>query len=139
MNPTFVSRFDANRSAIREQFKRNMPQEYADIVRAVVELLHDEDEYGSPDPERVHQIDDGDYQGTLVFVVGASGYQPHDYWYIRVWYGSCSGCDALRRILSDGSYGADEPTDQQLDDLMKLALNVVQCIRPMVDTDEVTA
>ena len=43
--------------------------------------------YGGPGLERIHRIDDGDYQGTLVFVIGGKGYQLSTYWYVKVSYG----------------------------------------------------
>lgn len=76
----------------------------------VVEMLAAAiDECDAPHPERIHQIDDGDYQGTLIFVIGAGGYQPSRYWYVKVGYGSCSGCDTLQAIRG---YEDDAPTKE---------------------------
>lgn len=86
---------------------------YREIVQDVVRLLDSDADYGSPDPERVHMIDDGNYQGTLVFVVGADGYQPCDYWYTLVSYGSCSGCDTLEAA-------------ETVEEIMTLSLHVLQ-------------
>ncbi len=91
-------------------------------------ILHDPDAYDSMDPERIHRIDDGDYQGTLVFVIGASGYQPSTYWYVTVGYGSCSGCDTLEAIRF---YGDDPPTSQQVTDYATLAPHIVEGLREM--------
>lgn len=72
---------------------------YGDLLKqALVFATENESDfsYGDmPDVERIHQIDDGDWQGTLVFVIAAVGYQPNAYWVTKVGYGSCSGCDAL--------------------------------------------
>ena len=127
----FVDRFMAKKDQLREQFKAQKIESYSAIVRAVVDLLvYDHDfECDSPDPERIHEIDDGNYQGTLVFVVGAQGYDPFKYWYVRISYGSCSGCDTLERI-NMGSWG-DIPTDSQVNQYMDLALYVVQCMKLM--------
>ena len=38
-----------------------------------------------------------------MFVIGGEGYQPDDYYAFRVYYGSCSGCDAFERISDDYS------------------------------------
>lgn len=121
----FVERWDANKDKIRERFSVAVPDRYEDIVREVVRILSDENEYGSPDPERIHVIDDGDYQGTLLFVIGSDGYQPFTYWAVPIRYGSCSGCDTLQSIRDDGQYGAP-PTEGQINDLMTLALHIVQ-------------
>lgn len=122
----FVDKWDANKDKLREQFATAaVPERYIDIVREVVKILNDDDEDGSLDPERIHAIDDGHYQGTLLFVIGATGYQPDTYWAVSVSYGSCSGCDTLQSIRDDGPYDAP-PTESQINDLMTLALHIVQ-------------
>jgi len=125
----FVTKFEAKRAELEATFREKHPDAYVDVVRAVVKSLHS-DEYGSIDPERIHQIDDGDYQGTLLFVIAATGYQPSDYWYVKVDYGSCSGCDTLQSI---SGYSSAPPTDEQVRDYMTLALHVVQGLRKMND------
>lgn len=72
---------------------------------------------GAPDLTRIHEIDDGDYQGTLLFVVAAQGYQPSTYWATKVSYGSCSGCDTLEAIWDMGEGAGDYYT---------LALHMIQ-------------
>lgn len=138
----FVERFDANRDNLREAFKKYHERigddeeyafddwkiEYKDIVKEVVKVIHDPNGYSfkEPDPERIHEIDDGHYQGTLVYVIAASGYQPDEYWYVRVSYGSCSCCDALEYATS-----STRTVEQTLDDIMLLALHIVQGMRKM--------
>ena len=131
MNKEFVDRFMTRKEALRATFAQEHPQSYREIVEAVIAILYDED-YSSynptPDPERVHEVDDGDYQGTLVYVIGAAGSQPSTYWYTEVDYGSCSGCDTLLGICDDYS---EAPTRQQVDDYMTLALHIVQGLKVM--------
>lgn len=122
----FVSKFDEARPALLKRFKKAHPGSYADIVKAVVEVLHDPDGYEMPDPKRIHQIDDGEYQGTLLFVIAADGYQPSKYWAVKIGYGSCSGCDTYENIRT---YGNDPPTDEQAKQYLTLALHVVQGLR----------
>jgi hypothetical protein len=117
---------------LRAEFSAKHPESYLDVVRAVVRAITDADEYRAPDPERIHQIDDGDYQGTLVFVIAATGYQPSDYWYVKVNYGSCSGCDTLQAI---SSYSDQPPTAEQVRDYLTLALHVAQGLKKMGDDD----
>lgn len=124
----FVDRFMAGEEKLKARFAEKHPDDYKDVVRAVVETISDEDEHGDPDPERIHEIDDGHYQGTLVYVIGAKGYQPWDYWYVRGGYGSCSGCDTLQAI---SGYSDDPPTPEQINDYWTLALHIVQGLRPM--------
>ena len=136
----FTKRWFERSHMVRSLFEAQMPGAYRDIVTAVVAMLHDEDKYGSIDPEHIHEINDGNYQGTLVYVIGASGYQPDDYWYVKVGYGSCSGCDTLGNILS-GNWGHESEEEVKawkqaaLDQLMTLALHIVQGLKKMGDTD----
>lgn len=128
----FVNRYMNNAHLLKELFKKH-PDNYAEIVKNVITIISsDEDDY-MPDPERIYEIDDGHYQGTLVYVMGAKGYQPSDYWYVKVGYGSCSGCDTLERIKT---YDDEPPTDEQLKDYMTLCLHIVQGLKKMGD-DEV--
>jgi hypothetical protein len=68
---------------------------YASLLDMAIRACRSDNNGAAPDPDRIHTIDDGHYQGTLVFVVASGGYQPSRYWTTRVEYGSCSGCDAL--------------------------------------------
>lgn len=127
MIEAFTKKWEARQDALREQFAKAMPDEYKGIVTEVVRtVLHDADEYDSPDPERITEINHGDYQGTLLYVVAASGYQPSKFWAVCVNYGSCSHCDTFQAILDDGPWDAKKPNEQQLSGFMKLALHVVQ-------------
>lgn len=118
----FVNAFEKNKAAIREHFGKETPQRYFDVVKNVIAHLSNE-EYGNPDPDRIEEIDHGDYQGTLVYVIGSRGYQPYQYWYVKVEYGSCSGCDTLQHILDD--------SDNVVDELMTLALHIVQELKEL--------
>lgn len=124
----FVDKFMEEKVQIENAFKEKAPESYKEIVEKVISLLHDDDAYDSVDPERIHEIDDGDYQGTLLYVIAASGYQPDDYWYVKVGYGSCSGCDTLESITG---YSDEKPADDQVKDYMTLALHIVQGLKKM--------
>jgi hypothetical protein len=129
MNASFVRAWEQNKFQVRSFFESAHPADYKDVVKAVVTMLNTSiDEYSRPDPERITEIDDGDYQGTLVYVIGATGYQPSDYWYVKVWYGSCSGCDTLQGIrdFEDG-----KPSEDQVEEYMTLALHLIQGIKEM--------
>ena len=126
----FVDRFMNAKPALRETFKNKWPGNYTDIVEEVVKAIGGE-EYDTPsmDPGRIEQIDHGDYQGTLLYVVATTGYQPSTYYATKVYYGSCSGCDTLEKIESE--MGWDDEcnqivSEQSLDDIMILALHIVQ-------------
>lgn len=131
MNMTFVQRFDAARESLREGLKATPPGGYADLVKRTIAAITDAaDQYttqGAPDPERIHQIDDGHYQGTLVFVIAAMGYQPSDYWYVKVSYGSCSGCDTFESICDY----SDTVSDAQANEYLTLMLHILQGLKRM--------
>jgi hypothetical protein len=124
----FVDRFMANKATLEEKYSKTHLGSYESIVRDVIEVISPDGDYDYPDPTRINVIDDGDYQGTLVFVIAGNGYQPNNYWYIKVYYGSCSGCDTLKGIRG---YNDEPPTKEQVYDYMTLALHIVQWIRPM--------
>jgi len=126
----FIERFEKNKNQLRGTFSAAHPENYKAIVASVVRAVGAEDEYKEPSPERIHEIDDGDYQGTLVYVIGAGGYQPSDYWYVKVDYGSCSGCDTLEGIRG---YSDEPPTSDQINDYMTLATHIVQGLKRMGD------
>lgn len=126
----FVAAFDANRELLLDSFREEHPRSYQEIVRRLVTVLRDaladvDDVYSVPDPERIHVIDDGDYQGTLVFVIGETGYQPRRYWATSVGYGSCSHCDTLAAIHGYG-YDDEKPTEEQARKYFTLALHLLQ-------------
>ena len=129
----FVNRFMAAESVLREKFAAKHPDAYIDIVKAVVDVIKGESTYGEPDATRIHQIDDGDFQGTLVFVIAAGGYQPWEYWYVKVGYGSCSGCDTLEGIRD---YSDELPTKEKIDAYVTLALHIVQGFKSMQAEEE---
>lgn len=105
---------------------------YVDLLRKALEIVVRDGEFGwgdEPDPNRIHQINDGDYQGTLVFVIAQEGYQPYAYWYTMVGYGSCSGCDSLQAAWGYGD-------EHDYDGLWNLALHMLQRARKMEDPYE---
>lgn len=128
MIPEFVAAWEQNKDKVRAQFASQHPGSYIDIVKIVVQNMPED----VMDADRIHKIDDGDYQGTLLFVIGADGYQPSQYWAVKVGYGSCSGCDTLQSIM-DSSYSDDDndgkPTESQVNDYMTLALHIVQGLK----------
>jgi hypothetical protein len=130
----FVERFQSpeGQASLRAAFSKR-PDTYQDVVRAVIEVVAGSKDWDVPDPDRIHAIDDGDYQGTLVFVIAEKGYQPSRYWYAKVGYGSCSGCDTLQAICS---YSSDAPTDDEISQYMTLALHIVQGLKEMGSGDE---
>jgi len=131
----FVTRFDEARSELREFFAAKHPACYGDIVKKVISVITEKDEYDSPDPERITAIEYGDYQGTILYVIAAHGYQPDNFWYVKVDYGSCCVCDTLQGLQYDDGDG-EVPTEKSVEGYMSLALHIVQGLKKLGDSSE---
>ena len=103
---------------------------YLDLVKLVVEHIFNCNDYGyghTYDKDKITEIDNGDYQGTLLFLIPKDTYQPSENEYLMtcVGYGSCSYCDTLQGIQDylscDGRL-----TPDQLDNFMILCKDIVQ-------------
>ena len=127
MIKNFIEAWEKGKGELEKEFSKNHPQDYKDIFKRVVELLENFSNRPKPNKNATYCIDDGDYQGTLLFIVGEKTYQPYRYWYVKIDYGSCSGCDTLRRIQEDNY--RNPPTPQQVKDYMTLALHMVQNLK----------
>ena len=109
---------------------------YLDLVKTTFSTIYnDEENYLSLniDVEKITEIDNGDYQGTLLYILPFSNYHPFetDYFITYVNYGSCSGCDTLKRIQSLGDWDQETPNEAQINDLMKLCGDIlVNTIQP---------
>lgn len=104
---------------------------YSELVKLVVrEVLNDgkdEQEFCGDyfwDAEDITVVDNGDYQGTLMFLIPTCDYQPSEYEYLLTFvnYGSCSGCDTLLAIQD---YGEGKLTERQVRDFMALCKDIV--------------
>lgn len=132
MDKKLIAKFDEKRDELKARFKSTHPAGYDAIFTALCEVLTSDGWDGDyPDPARITVIDHGEYQGTRVFVVGATGYQPSVYWMSMVSYGSCSGCDTFE---STREYGDDPPTDEQADAYFTMALHMLQGMRQIPES-----
>lgn len=107
---------------------------YLDIVKETINsILNDNDGYIKWDIEHITEIDNGDYQGTLLYLIPENTYQPSsdEYLMTYVYYGSCSGCDTLQAIQewSEGPLKED-----QIKEFMMLSLHLLEnMIKPYND------
>jgi len=124
----FVDIYMNNKAELQEEFEEKHPANYAEIVKNVFKLLWDKSNaYSPPNYKEIREIDDGDYQGTLLYIVPEDRYQPNKYWSVKVSYGSCSGCDTLESICD---YSWDKtPDKEQVEAYMTLALHIIQGIK----------
>ncbi|MCK5612087.1 hypothetical protein KAR91_60005 [Candidatus Pacearchaeota archaeon] len=124
-----VDQWFKNKDSIKQKLSEKHVESYKDLVTIIIKnIAMDKYEPFCPDFDRIREIDDGDYQGTLVYVIAAKGYQPSKYYYVRVCYGSCSGCDTLQGINDDSN---EVPTVEQVDEYMILALHIVEGLKVM--------
>ena len=128
---------DALRNAIQQTEKdKRSAWDYNDIVKLVCRYIFNEN-VTDKDPkiniEGITMIDNGGYQGTLLFMMPFDTYQPMEYEYLMTYvgYGSCSGCDTLQRIQLDEMYYNVESDDDLIDSYMALCRDIVSnTIRP---------
>ena len=137
----FVNQWDKNKKELEEYFRTHKQEEYnkyLKIVKLLIQYvlnegLKDDCDEIKINPDTLTEIDFGDYQGTLIYVFAEDTYQPstNETFYTSVAYGSCSGCDTLQDIQE---YGLEEfPNEEQVEDYMKLSLDILQKINRFKD------
>ena len=114
-----VDQWEKNRENLREALEQfDFDKDYISykVLMSLIITHILEDKWDSED---FTTIDDGDYQGTLLFVIPERCYQPNagNYLMTYVEYGSCSCCDTMLAILG---------SDTMVEDLMTLALHMIQ-------------
>lgn len=119
---------DKLETAIRKDTALNCCN-YRYLLELLVEHVLNGGECGEHDKyrlqaNRITKIDDGDYQGTLLFIIPFDTYQPaeHENLMTYVRYGSCSGCDALQAIQS---WEDAPPTEIQVEGYMTLCKDML--------------
>ena len=115
MLKVLVEKWDKNKDKLKEALSDviNADIDYEDLVRLTFSTIYnDGDEsieypYTELNCNAITKIDDGDYQGTLLFLIPFKTYQPSEYEYLMTYvgYGSCSGCDTLLAITDYDNYG----------------------------------
>lgn len=115
--------WNKNQQSLREQLEKDASLnscEYEYLVKLVTRYI-----LGIPLlTENIIVVDNGDYQGTLLFLIPRDTYQPSEDEYLMTYvgYGSCSGCDTLQAIQECGE---NIPTPEQLKDFMSLCKDLV--------------
>jgi hypothetical protein len=135
----FIKKWDKNNVKLKEYFKNNTMDQYDNyemLVKLTIELVIN-DEEPIYDSSKIHMIDDSDHEeGTLLFLIPKDTHQPYieDYIVTSVYYGSCSGCDTLQGIHNHKTDFL--PIESQINDFMKLCLNIIQEIRFLKEENE---
>lgn len=125
-------KWNKNEKVLREELKSRTDlnqAEYKDIVKLTFEKIFnsdiEDDVFGNKfDISRVTEIDDGDCQGTLMYLIPFDTYQPNEYNYLMTFvsYGSCSGCDTLQSIQD---WCSEKLSDTQVEDYLKLCRDIL--------------
>lgn len=131
MIEVFVERWNKYKGVLEEYFRKTEQikyNDYSDIVELLFEKIINQEEIEGYefDIDKMTVIDDGDYQGTQIFIIPLNSYQPDETQYVvtNTYYGSCSGCDTLQAIQS---HSLNElPDEEQIKDYMQLALHLLQ-------------
>lgn len=127
----FIDKWNQNQNHLKSVIENSNDWDkwdYIDLVKLVVDniLNHELEElpYYKFDSESITEIDNGEYQGTLLYLIPRETYQPDESEYIMTFvnYGSCSGCDTLQSIQSDIGYIEKE---QIVKDFMLLCKDLV--------------
>jgi hypothetical protein len=123
-------KWDKNKGLLEEALaKRSDLNEckYDLLVKLAFQYIYNADAEGYAEKlnlNRITVIDDGDYQGTLLYLIPFESHQPAEYENLmtHVDYGSCSGCDTLQAIQS---WREGKLTPQQLKDFMSLCKDII--------------
>ncbi|HBF7929068.1 TPA: hypothetical protein ACVT6Z_001501 [Clostridioides difficile] len=95
---------------------------YEDLVKLSVKyILNDNiDEDDKWDSDNISEIDNGHYQGTLLYLIPKKTYQPDEYEYLMTYvgYGSYCGCDTLTNIQESDS-------EDSIEDYMCLCKDII--------------
>lgn len=119
----FIDSFMENKQAIEKKICEKFPGiGYKDIVEIVFTEIGDS--FRRPDPEKIQCFGGNGYDGTFYFFMPSA--DEESFWGVAIFYGSCSGCDAMQAIADSGSWDAKQPNKQQLKDYMTLALHIIQ-------------
>ena len=134
-----IKKWDKNKYKLEEYFSTTKQEKYGSyeaIIQQIFELVinSDEESYERFNINKMTVIDDGNYQGTQIFIIPKDTYQPNidDYLITHTYYGSCSGCDVLEGIRN---YSSGLPTEQQVKEYMILALHLVQKMKRITDDE----
>ena len=121
-------KWDQNKEKLRDSLSTGTDFnncDYLDLVKLSFEVIFNS---GQKDRqlsiEEITEIDNGDYQGTLLYLIPFETYQPSESEYLMTYvgYGSCSGCDTLQAIQD---YPDKSLTEEQVSDFMTLCKDIL--------------
>lgn len=125
-----LNKWNENKVLLEEKLKKDATLNccgYDYLVKLIVDfILNPGIEYYEDhwDSDHITVVDNGDYQGTQLFLIPRKIYQPGEYDYLMTYvsYGSCSGCDTL---LSIQEWDNKLLTENQVKDFMTLCKDLL--------------
>lgn len=123
----FINKWYKNKDTLKEYYNNyNNIQDltYIDVVKNIIKYILNIDSKKLLS-EDIHEIDNGSYSGTKIFIIYNDTYCPeiYDYFYTYIYYGSCTVCDILQNII----YYEKGKTEK----LINLSLDIIQNFKPM--------
>lgn len=143
----FVQAWDQNNKDLLDLFQKENPSSYQDIVEKLVNIvinpyLENNNDINYPmneglDTSSMTVINNGDYQGTTIYIIPYQTYQPSvsDYVMTNNYYGSCSGCDTFQSIELWGDHTQKEIADAGKE-FHTLALHLLQSFSKLLESEE---
>lgn len=146
MEKDFVDSWERHKEELRTYIEASSQKElesYQALVKILFQIVINPDLKDAPyDTDKIIVIDDGDYQGTQIYILRQAVYQPcvENYVYTHVYYGSCSGCDTLQSICCQGGLPVEldeneKPSPDQVISYMQLLLHLLQRTKQFQDND----
>ena len=122
-----LTKWNQNKGLLEEKLKKDTTLNSCDydyLVKLVVDFILNPGADMVWDSENITTVNDGDYQGTLLFLIPEKTYQPGEYDYLMTYvgYGSCSGCDTLQAIQD---WHSKSLTEEQVKDFMTLCKDLL--------------
>ncbi len=105
---------------------------FKNLIEYVINPYLKENRKWALSTENITEIDNGDYQGTKIFITYKDLYQPgyDDYFVANDYYGSCPGCDSLL-------YALDSDNDEtKANDLVSLSLGLLESMKFIANDNE---
>lgn len=135
MEKEVIQQWDLNKNDLKKYFKslshKDLTRlEYKDLVvstfKYAIKYLD-----RILDTDEITEIDNGDYQGTKIYLIPNGRYQPSikDYYITSVDYGSCSGCDTLLNYQEECYTESDKGV--LINNYMTMCLHIVQETKSM--------
>lgn len=124
-----VQKWDKNKNRLKRYLEEATDLNscsYLDLVKITFTYIYNDNDtrFVDLDIGNISEIDNGDYQGTLLFLIPFNTYQPSESQYLMTYigYGSCSVCDLLQSIQD---FGSGKLTDRQVKDFMTLCKDIL--------------